>query len=276
MGYFGARAAPMGAVSAGVVQATFFNFAPVHVQRAVPDVWGSSPPSGWSRSAAPAPPACSTRITPDLPAGVVAAAADALVAGGGGPRHGRLVPLAAANQALARGRRPLERLWQGAPPCASTAATVTSRLLVGRGLQRDRRARAPGGHRRRAPRRRLPARRAGPTTTGRPRPSGCGSRGWLDAQRAGHRRRAGAGTGSRRAPTTSPASGQLGRWRGAKSSPRGRPDRRRGRGGATPHALSRTRIGPPAADAPEAPIRSREVVPVRSSFGGGSRQRRPR
>ena len=39
MGYFGHRAAPMGAVSPGVVEATFFNFAPSRVQRAVPDVF---------------------------------------------------------------------------------------------------------------------------------------------------------------------------------------------------------------------------------------------
>src|SRR4029453_1982487 len=45
MGYFGARAAPMGAVNAGVVEATFFNFAPGFVRRWVPDVWERASPA---------------------------------------------------------------------------------------------------------------------------------------------------------------------------------------------------------------------------------------
>ena len=44
MGYFGARAAPMGIVGAGVVEATFFNFAPGFVRRWVPDVWEHATP----------------------------------------------------------------------------------------------------------------------------------------------------------------------------------------------------------------------------------------
>ena len=38
-GYFASRAAPMGAVSADVVIATFFNFNPELVRRAIPDAW---------------------------------------------------------------------------------------------------------------------------------------------------------------------------------------------------------------------------------------------
>ena len=33
------RAAPMGSVGAGVVEATFFNFHPERVRRAIPDAW---------------------------------------------------------------------------------------------------------------------------------------------------------------------------------------------------------------------------------------------
>lgn len=44
MGYFASRAAPMGAVPAEVVQATFFNFAPAMVYRAIPDAWGFASP----------------------------------------------------------------------------------------------------------------------------------------------------------------------------------------------------------------------------------------
>src|SRR5688500_9188000 len=39
MGYFASRAAAMGAVDAPVVTATFYNFAPAMVARAIPDAW---------------------------------------------------------------------------------------------------------------------------------------------------------------------------------------------------------------------------------------------
>jgi hypothetical protein len=39
MGYFACRAAPLGLVGPGVVEATFFNFHPVRVRRAIPDAW---------------------------------------------------------------------------------------------------------------------------------------------------------------------------------------------------------------------------------------------
>ncbi len=45
MGYFAARAAPMGAVDAPVVEATFYNFAPWIVRRAIPDAWAFAPPA---------------------------------------------------------------------------------------------------------------------------------------------------------------------------------------------------------------------------------------
>jgi len=44
MGYFGSRAAAFGAVSADVVEATFYNFAPHMVRRAIPDAWRFSTP----------------------------------------------------------------------------------------------------------------------------------------------------------------------------------------------------------------------------------------
>jgi hypothetical protein len=46
-GYFASRAAPMGAVSGEVVVATFFNFNPELVHRAVPAAWAAAPPSQW-------------------------------------------------------------------------------------------------------------------------------------------------------------------------------------------------------------------------------------
>ncbi len=45
MGYFGFRAAPLGAVTAGVVEATFANFEPGMVGRAIPDAWSFASPA---------------------------------------------------------------------------------------------------------------------------------------------------------------------------------------------------------------------------------------
>jgi hypothetical protein len=45
MSYFAGRSAPMGAVSAPVISATFFNFAPSMVERAIPDAWAFADPS---------------------------------------------------------------------------------------------------------------------------------------------------------------------------------------------------------------------------------------
>lgn len=45
MAYFGCRAAPMGAVAAPVVEATFFNFHPDRVRRAIPQVWAIATPA---------------------------------------------------------------------------------------------------------------------------------------------------------------------------------------------------------------------------------------
>jgi hypothetical protein len=44
MGYFAFRAAPMGAVSPGVVDATFYNFHPERVRRSIPDAWEFAAP----------------------------------------------------------------------------------------------------------------------------------------------------------------------------------------------------------------------------------------
>jgi hypothetical protein len=44
MGYFAGRSAPMGPVTAPVVTATFFNFMPAMVERAIPDAWTFASP----------------------------------------------------------------------------------------------------------------------------------------------------------------------------------------------------------------------------------------
>jgi hypothetical protein len=49
MGYFSGRGAPLGAAPAELIEATFFNFHPSLVQRAIPDAWGfASPEKIWN------------------------------------------------------------------------------------------------------------------------------------------------------------------------------------------------------------------------------------
>ncbi|MCV7011138.1 SCO6745 family protein, partial [Mycolicibacterium madagascariense] len=50
MGYFGGRAAPLGTVGADVVAALFYNFAPGHVARALPDAWEHAGPAAALRA----------------------------------------------------------------------------------------------------------------------------------------------------------------------------------------------------------------------------------
>src|SRR5438445_4718170 len=43
-GYFASRSAPLGIVPAEVVVATFYNFSPTHVAKAIPSVWDVTTP----------------------------------------------------------------------------------------------------------------------------------------------------------------------------------------------------------------------------------------
>lgn len=63
MGYFACRAAPLGPVAAGVVEATFFNFHPDRVRRAIPDAWATASPADILETAPPRRPAA-TGATP--------------------------------------------------------------------------------------------------------------------------------------------------------------------------------------------------------------------
>jgi len=65
MGYFANRAAPMGGVSAGVVSATFFNFHPEMVERAIPEAWALAPPRVAVETRRSAAAAALRRVVPD-------------------------------------------------------------------------------------------------------------------------------------------------------------------------------------------------------------------
>jgi hypothetical protein len=112
-GYFAGRAAPLGAASAAVVTASFFNFAPAFVARAIPGVWELITPDEALRIRM----AGATEALRRLLAGrdaEAAAAADLLWrAIGELDFSGRV--LAAANAALpVPGDGGLARLWQAA------------------------------------------------------------------------------------------------------------------------------------------------------------------
>jgi hypothetical protein len=134
MGYFACRAAPMGRVGAAIVEATFFNFHPARVRRAIPDAWGYASPKQIldARSAAAA--AALRRLLSDrnaehLAADVLSAldvAVDSAVAAGR--------PLFGANRDVARGDDPVAQLWQAATTLREHRGDGHVALLTGAGL----------------------------------------------------------------------------------------------------------------------------------------------
>jgi hypothetical protein len=111
MGYFAARAAPMGAVGPAVVEATFFGFHPKMVRRAVPDAWGFADPGTVDRARTAGLHAALRRILGPLTDGpdVAVAAGLAARAAAGCTFGGR--PLAAAWAASPSPTDPLLALW---------------------------------------------------------------------------------------------------------------------------------------------------------------------
>ncbi|NNE96947.1 MAG: hypothetical protein HKN24_13055 [Acidimicrobiales bacterium] len=110
MGYFGFRAAPMGAVSAATVEATFANFAPARVRRAVPDAWSFAAPAVLLDARRTSAAAALRELDDDVEATATAAnpMLERIVEAGEG--LGRV--LFAANKALPLPEDPVERLWQ--------------------------------------------------------------------------------------------------------------------------------------------------------------------
>jgi hypothetical protein len=113
MGYFACRAAPMGQVTAGVVDATFFNFHPDRIRRAIPDAWTFAHPGDVVIARASSAAVALRRllgddvdrlaeeVLPDLRAAV-------------GVADGTGRALFAANRELALPADPVAALWQSA------------------------------------------------------------------------------------------------------------------------------------------------------------------
>ncbi|SER89343.1 hypothetical protein SAMN04488000_11311 [Lentzea albida] len=110
MGYFGMRAAPLGAASPELVTAVFYNFAPRMVHRALPDAWEVASPSAFLDARLEGVDGALRRLlgsvdTPEI-AEAAALAREAALAS---PLAGR--PLAAANRALPWPSEPHLALW---------------------------------------------------------------------------------------------------------------------------------------------------------------------
>ena len=111
MGYFGMRAAPLGAASAAQVTSAFYNFHPAKVARAVPEVWTVAPPSEFLRVRLAGVDAVLRRMLGAATiAGLEEAASLAVEAAAAAPTAGR--PLGAANADLPVPAEPHLALWQ--------------------------------------------------------------------------------------------------------------------------------------------------------------------
>src|SRR5260221_3828986 len=111
-GYFAGRAAPVGAVGAAPVPASFFNFAPPMAARALPGVWELIPPEEGLAGRSGGAVAALRRLLGDREADVTAAADMLLRAADGLDCAGRV--LAAANAARPAPDEPTARLWHAA------------------------------------------------------------------------------------------------------------------------------------------------------------------
>ncbi|HEY1280164.1 MAG TPA: hypothetical protein VGF22_10865 [Acidimicrobiales bacterium] len=133
MGYFACRAAPMGAVGAGVVEATFYNFHPARVGRAIPEAWARSTPAAVLEARSTAAAAALRRL--------LAGGADRLAAAvtsdlrraiDQGVPAGR--PLFAANAELPPPDDPVAALWLAATTLREHRGDSHVALLAAAGL----------------------------------------------------------------------------------------------------------------------------------------------
>jgi len=113
--YFGFRAAPLGACSAGAASAAFFGFAPSMISRAIPSIWGLASPDEFLAVRGAAAAAALRRIAGDTIDALLndTWAMDVL---GHAARNGTAggLPLYLANRNLVLPDDPIAALWQTA------------------------------------------------------------------------------------------------------------------------------------------------------------------
>jgi hypothetical protein len=112
MGYFAARSAPLGEVAPEVVTATFYNFSPDRVSKALPAAWTVATPEAALRAREESAMAALLRYGVVADENLRVAAGLAARAARGAPVDGR--PLFAANLALPWPQDPVAALWHAA------------------------------------------------------------------------------------------------------------------------------------------------------------------
>ncbi len=110
MGYFGSRAAPLGPVGPGVVEALFFNFAPAMVRRSIPDAWSYADPSSIIEARGRAAAAALRSLVPGIEEIALAANPQLSACVESAPGSGR--PLFCANRDAEVSDDAVSRLWQ--------------------------------------------------------------------------------------------------------------------------------------------------------------------
>ena len=134
-GYFASRAAPMGAVAAGVVQATFFNFHPDAVRQGHPRAWDAASPADLlDARLAGSTGRCAAACGDALDSPDVGRAAELTRAATRGMFRGGPAAVRRTRRAALAGRSPTSRSGTASRCCGSSAATATSPASVDAGL----------------------------------------------------------------------------------------------------------------------------------------------
>ncbi|MFI0354132.1 hypothetical protein [Actinomadura sp. 9N407] len=132
MGYFGSRAAPMGPVSAGVVDATFYGFHPVRVRKAVPDAWTFASPEEILRAREESAAKALRRLAPGIDE--VAEKANPLLASVVQAADGAGRALFNANRDVPTPDDPVAALWQHTASLREHRGDGHLAVLVNEGL----------------------------------------------------------------------------------------------------------------------------------------------
>lgn len=132
MGYFGSRAAPLGTVNPGVVEALFFNFAPAMVRRSIPDAWFHAEPARIIEARGRAAAAALRSLVPGIEE--IASRVEAQLAVCVEAAPGSARPLFCANRDLEAPNDAVARLWQLATTLREHRGDAHVAVLAAKGL----------------------------------------------------------------------------------------------------------------------------------------------
>src|ERR1700761_4257547 len=132
MGYFATRSAPLGMASRELVTATFYNFAPERIARALPDAWHIAAPEAALRARQDCAVAALRRYGLDTDESVKIAAELAGKAARQAPLEGRA--LFSASRALPWPEEPLAALWHAATLLREQRGDAHIAVLIAEGI----------------------------------------------------------------------------------------------------------------------------------------------